>query len=109
MVEHLDASRLGAYERVTFEFARPGCAVITTPNQEHNVLFEGLPAGQLRHRDHRFEWTRGQFEGWSSGVAQRHGYTVRFAPIGDVHEEHGPPTQMAIFERRDGQESGGAS
>lgn len=109
VVEHLDASRLGAYERVIFEFARPGCIVITTPNQEHNVLFEGLPEGQLRHRDHRFEWTRSQFQDWANGVAQRHGYTVRFAPIGDVHEEHGPPTQMAIFERRDAQESGGAS
>ena len=57
VIEHLDAPRLASFERVLFEFARPTHAVVTTPNAEYNVLFETLPVGQLRHRDHRFEWT----------------------------------------------------
>ena len=48
-----------------------GTVVVTTPNVEYNVRFETLPAGQLRHRDHRFEWTRAEFRAWADGVAER--------------------------------------
>lgn len=99
VIEHIDESRLGAFERVLFEFARPGHAIITTPNVEYNRLFESLPAETLRHRDHRFEWTRAEFEAWSRGVAARHGYSVRFAPIGRVDASVGAPTQMGVFTR----------
>src|SRR5919199_1339945 len=47
VVEHLDEARLSAFERVLFEFARPATVVLTTPNVEYNVRFEGLPAGRL--------------------------------------------------------------
>jgi len=97
VVEHLDPSRLAAFERVLFEFARPGTVVLTTPNVEYNVRFENMPAGKLRHRDHRFEWTRDEFAAWSRNVAGRFGYVVRFLPVGDVDPEVGPPTQMAVF------------
>jgi hypothetical protein len=68
-----------------------------TPNVEHNVRFETLPAGSFRHRDHRFEWTRGQFSAWADDVAARYGYAVRFLPVGTDDPEVGPPTQMAVF------------
>src|SRR5262249_40404779 len=55
VIEHLDAPRLAAFERVLFEFARPQTIVLTTPNAEYNVKWESLPAGKFRHRDHRFE------------------------------------------------------
>ena len=60
VIEHLDAPRLSAFERVLLESARPATAIITTPNSEYNPLFETLPAGQFRHRDHGFEWTRAE-------------------------------------------------
>jgi 3' terminal RNA ribose 2'-O-methyltransferase Hen1 len=99
VIEHLDPPRLAAFERVVFECARPGTVVVTTPNVEYNVRFENLPAGRLRHRDHRFEWTRAEFEAWAGGIAGRYGYGVRFAPIGEVDEAVGAPTQMAVFSR----------
>ena len=99
VIEHIDASRLAAFEHALFEAARPGCVIVTTPNVEYNVRFESLPAGKLRHRDHRFEWTRAQFQAWANGVAQRHGYDVEFEPIGTVDEEVGAPTQMGVFSR----------
>ncbi|MFT3914869.1 MAG: 3' terminal RNA ribose 2'-O-methyltransferase Hen1 [Anaeromyxobacteraceae bacterium] len=99
VVEHLDPPRLAAFERVVFESARPGTVVLTTPNVEYNVRFENLPAGRLRHKDHRFEWTRAEFEGWATGLAARFGYAVRFEPLGPVDEEVGAPTQMAVFTR----------
>lgn len=99
VIEHLDLPRLHAFERVLFEFARPRAAVVTTPNVEFNVKFESLPAGKLRHRDHRFEWTRLEFEAWAQGVGERFGYAARIRPIGPVDEVVGAPTQMAIFTR----------
>ena len=97
VIEHLDAPRLAAFERVLFEAARPKTVVVTTPNAEYNVKFETLPAGQFRHKDHRFEWTRQQFQQWSGRVAERFGYTVRFLPVGEEDAQVGPPTQMGVF------------
>lgn len=99
VIEHLDEPRLAAFERVVFDFAEPRAVVITTPNREYNVRFETLPAGTLRHRDHRFEWTRSEFEAWAGGVAARFGYSVRFVPVGAEDPDVGPPTQMAVFSR----------
>lgn len=99
VIEHIEPSRLGAFERTVFEFATPATVIITTPNAEYNAKFESLPAGKLRHRDHCFEWTRAEFEGWARAVAERHRYTVRFAPIGEVDSALGPPTQMGVFTR----------
>ncbi|MGH7650539.1 MAG: 3' terminal RNA ribose 2'-O-methyltransferase Hen1 [Gemmatimonadaceae bacterium] len=97
VIEHLDAPRLAAFERVVFAFARPGVIAITTPNVEYNVTWESLPAGQFRHRDHRFEWTRDQFQSWAERVSAAHGYTVRFLPIGPEDPKLGAPTQMGVF------------
>lgn len=99
VVEHLDPPRLRAFERVLFEFARPGTVVLTTPNREFNVTWETLPAGTYRHADHRFEWTRQEFQAWAASVASRFGYSVRFLPIGPDHPEFGPPTQLGVFTR----------
>jgi 3' terminal RNA ribose 2'-O-methyltransferase Hen1 len=100
VIEHLDPPRLAAFSRVLFECARPATVVLTTPNVEYNVRFEGLPAGKLRHSDHRFEWTRAEFEQWTEDVAGRFGYDVRRIPIGPQDPEVGSPTQMAVFSRQ---------
>jgi 3' terminal RNA ribose 2'-O-methyltransferase Hen1 len=99
VVEHLDPPRLSAFERALFEFARPGTVVLTTPNREYNVTWENLGADRLRHPDHRFEWTRQEFQSWAEAVAGRHGYSVGFLPVGPVDEALGSPTQMAVFRR----------
>jgi 3' terminal RNA ribose 2'-O-methyltransferase Hen1 len=99
VIEHLDPPRLPAFERSAFEFARPATLVMTTPNSEYNVRFAGLPTGRFRHRDHRFEWTRGEFQAWAAAAARRFGYAVRFLPVGPDDPEVGPPTQMAVFSR----------
>jgi 3' terminal RNA ribose 2'-O-methyltransferase Hen1 len=97
VIEHLDAPRLAAFERVLFECAKPKHIVITTPNREYNVKWETLPAGKFRHRDHRFEWTRAEFQEWANRVAGRFGYSVRFLPVGPEDPIVGSPTQMGVF------------
>ena len=99
VVEHLDQPRLRAFERVLFESARPATIALTTPNAEYNVKWPTLPAGQFRHQDHRFEWTRPQFQTWANDVASRFGYAVTYRPVGDEDSQVGPPTQMAVFVR----------
>lgn len=99
VIEHLDPPRLAAFEQNIFGSARPGTVVVTTPNAEYNVRWETLPAGQFRHPDHRFEWTRSEFAAWAQTVADGHGYEVRFLPVGPVDAEVGSPTQMAVFSR----------
>ncbi|MEV4681373.1 3' terminal RNA ribose 2'-O-methyltransferase Hen1 [Streptomyces kurssanovii] len=98
VIEHLDLPRLPALEYAVFGSARPRTVLVTTPNVEYNVRWESLPAGHVRHGDHRFEWTRQEFRDWAEGVAERHGYGVRLVPVGPDDPEVGPPTQMAVFE-----------
>ncbi|MER5215499.1 3' terminal RNA ribose 2'-O-methyltransferase Hen1 [Streptomyces sp. NPDC002838] len=104
VIEHLDLPRLPALEYAVFGAARPRTVLVTTPNVEYNVRWESLPAGHVRHGDHRFEWTREEFRTWAGAVAERHGYGVEFAPVGPDDPEVGPPTQMAVFTIRSSNE-----
>ncbi|WUI02027.1 3' terminal RNA ribose 2'-O-methyltransferase Hen1 [Spirillospora sp. NBC_00431] len=99
VIEHVDPPRLSAVERVVFGHAKPRVVVVTTPNSEHNVRYEGLAPGAMRHPDHRFEWTRAEFRAWADRVAAAHGYRVRHVPVGDDDPEVGAPTQMGVFTR----------
>lgn len=99
VIEHLDATRLAAFEGCLFGAAQPGTVIVTTPNVEYNVRFPTLPAGSLRHKDHRFEWSRSQFAAWAASVEDRFGYAAAFQPVGPLDVEVGAPTQMAVFTR----------
>ncbi|MEZ4379938.1 MAG: 3' terminal RNA ribose 2'-O-methyltransferase Hen1 [Nannocystaceae bacterium] len=103
VVEHLDPSRLGAFETTLFAYARPRAVIVTTPNREHNVRFANLLQNGLRHGDHRFEWTRAEFAAWAEAIGERRGYHVEFAGVGDDDPEVGPPTVMAVFIRDEGE------
>lgn len=97
VIEHLDLNRLKAFERVLFEYAKPKTIILTTPNQEYNVMWETLDAEVMRHDDHRFEWTRAEFANWANNIAELYNYNLELLPIGDEIEGIGAPSQMAIF------------
>jgi 3' terminal RNA ribose 2'-O-methyltransferase Hen1 len=99
VIEHVDPPRLDALERAVLGAAAPATVIVTTPNAEHNVRFETLPPGSMRHRDHRFEWTRAEFRAWAQRAAAAYGYAVRYLPVGTDDAEVGPPTQMAVFSK----------
>ncbi len=101
VIEHLDPDRLDSLEEVVFAAASPKKVFVTTPNREYNVLFEGMKPDAMRHADHRFEWSRAEFQEWAERVAATHGYAVAFEPLGEEHPEHGPPSQMAVFARNE--------
>ncbi|MFJ2781493.1 3' terminal RNA ribose 2'-O-methyltransferase Hen1 [Kitasatospora sp. NPDC087315] len=97
VIEHLDLPRLPALEYAVLGAARPAAVVVTTPNAEYNVRWESLPAGHVRHADHRFAWDRAQFRAWAERVAATYGYTVVVRPVGPEDPEVGAPTQLALF------------
>lgn len=99
VIEHIDLERLPAAEHAVWGSARPGAVIVTTPNADYNSLFPSLPAGHVRHADHRFEFTRAEFESWASRVAASYGYSVEFRPVGDEDAALGSPTQLALFIR----------
>lgn len=99
VIEHLDPARLAAFERVVFEHAQPKLVVLTTPNVEYNVMWDSLPAGAVRHADHRFEWTRSEFRSWSNTICERFDYSVDFLPIGPEDKKFGAPSQMSVFKK----------
>lgn len=99
VIEHIDENRLLHLERSIFEYASPNVVIVTTPNFEYNVNFENLSVGAFRHGDHRFEWTRRQFETWASAVADKNRYKVSFSAIGPIDDKNGSPTQMGVFEK----------
>ena len=99
VIEHIDPPKLTAFSQVVLGEAQPTTLVITTPNIEYNALFTNMRSSGLRHRDHRFEWTREEFNNWATATADQYGYQVRVEGIGNEDPEHGHPTQMAIFTR----------
>jgi 3' terminal RNA ribose 2'-O-methyltransferase Hen1 len=98
VIEHVDPPRLPALEAAVFGHARPGAVVVTTPNVEYNVNYEGLTG--MRHSDHRFEWSRAEFQSWASAVAATYGYDLTFRGVGDVADQ-GTPTQLGLFVRKE--------
>jgi 3' terminal RNA ribose 2'-O-methyltransferase Hen1 len=96
VIEHIDPDRLDAFRDAVLGHLQARTVIVTTPNAEYNVLFR--EAG-MRHTDHRFEWTRAEFEAWAAVAARAAGYGVRFEPVGEADPQLGPPTQMAVFTR----------
>ncbi len=97
VIEHIDPPRLSAFADAVFGAAHPKTIILTTPNAEYNARYEALDEGQLRHADHRFEWTRAEFSAWASAAAIKFGYAVTFDQIGEADPPIGAPTQMAVF------------
>ncbi|AZO11938.1 MULTISPECIES: 3' terminal RNA ribose 2'-O-methyltransferase Hen1 [unclassified Mesorhizobium] len=99
VIEHLDEDRLPLVERIVFGETAPKSVIVTTPNADYNALFPNLGAGNFRHPDHRFEWSRAQFEVWAAKIGETYGYAAAFSGIGAADTVLGAPTQMAVFTR----------
>ncbi|XP_063705549.1 small RNA 2'-O-methyltransferase [Culicoides brevitarsis] len=102
LIEHLTEDHLKRMPSVVFEFMKPKIAIFTTPNREANVLFPDLQT--FRHPDHKFEWTREEFENWANDVCRTYpSYSVMFYQIGAVPPELdvGGVSQAAVFLLKD--------
>ena len=103
VIEHIDESRLPRVMDTIFGSYKPKVLLITTPNVEYNTVYQMNDA--VRHKDHRFEWTRAEFSEWTHTWARNYSYEVQLDGIGEEVEGFGHPSQIAIFTRQGGIEN----
>ena len=106
VIEHLYLNDLNNLVEHVFGHMRPRLVIVTTPNADFNVLFPTMISGQFRHADHKFEFSRPEFQNWSSQIVQKYMYKVEFHGVGEapLHEQYrniGTCTQIAVFHRLD--------
>ncbi|XP_061680607.1 small RNA 2'-O-methyltransferase isoform X2 [Syngnathoides biaculeatus] len=101
LIEHLRLDDLEPFTNVVFGYMVPQTVIISTPNSEFNPLFPGLSG--FRHSDHKFEWTRMEFQSWALNVCSEFGYMVEFTGVGQAppgqEQRIGFCTQIGVFHR----------
>ncbi|CAG8557016.1 17376_t:CDS:2 [Funneliformis caledonium] len=104
VIEHVDPPVLNKFFDIVFGTYKPKIVIISTPNVEFNVYFPqlkyGTPEATLRIEDHRFEWTRREFQEWANSGAEKYNYSVEFTGVGTIKDGDpaiGTATQIAIF------------
>lgn len=107
VIEHLDADTLKEFPRVIFGVYNTPTVIISTPNADFNVNFPQLYNGKktqqtFRHDDHKFEWTRLQFQKWCNEISLKYFYSVKFSGVGliDGDSSNGYCSQIATFVRK---------
>ena len=60
-------------------------------------LTTGQTVAQLRHADHKFEWTLPEAQAWATATAVRFGKQVTLEPVGRVFQTYGSPTIGIVF------------
>ncbi|MDR3599535.1 MAG: 3' terminal RNA ribose 2'-O-methyltransferase Hen1 [Desulfosporosinus sp.] len=98
VIEHIEECRLPRVMDTILGSYKPNVLLITTPNVEYNSVYQ--MDEELRHKDHRFEWTRTEFSKWTDTWAKNYAYAVQLDGIGEEVAGHGHPSQIAIFTRR---------
>ncbi|XP_055087884.1 small RNA 2'-O-methyltransferase [Periophthalmus magnuspinnatus] len=104
LIEHLLLPDVERFSEVLFGYMAPVHVIISTPNSEFNPLFPGLTG--FRHPDHKFEWTRAQFQSWAQRVCVDFEYEVEITgvglPPGGGLKQFGFCSQIAVFHRLKG-------
>ncbi|KAF9119043.1 Small RNA 2'-O-methyltransferase [Mortierella sp. GBA39] len=104
VVEHLDPPVLEKFWSVVLGSLKPKMVIVSTPNAEFNIYFPqlnyGKPNAIFRNDDHRFEWTRQDFQDWCDAAAGQYNYDVTYTGAGALpgyNPEVGLCTQFAIL------------
>ncbi|KAM8744724.1 small RNA 2'-O-methyltransferase isoform 1-T1 [Acanthopagrus schlegelii] len=107
LIEHLTLVDVEGFSEVVFGYMNPVTVIVSTPNSEFNPLLPGLTG--FRHSDHKFEWTRAEFQSWALKVCLDYSYEVEFTGVGEAppgqQQSVGYCTQIGVFHRimeRDG-------
>ncbi|KAK6932047.1 Methyltransferase domain [Dillenia turbinata] len=116
VIEHMEEDQACLFGDVVLSSYCLKTLIVSTPNYEYNVILRRmqsqeddpdektqLPAYKFRNQDHKFEWTRGQFNNWASDLAARHNYSVEFSGVGGSGDESEPgfASQIAVFRRKE--------
>ncbi|XKL66715.1 hypothetical protein PGB90_010135 [Kerria lacca] len=100
LIEHLSPQEFELLPSVVFGFIKPKIVIFTTPNHDFNKLF--LKQG-FRHSDHKFEFSRKEFQNWTNGIVQEYSdYKAKIYGIGEPpkgEDAVGYCSQMVIFRK----------
>nr|CAB3455757.1 unnamed protein product [Digitaria exilis] len=112
VIEHMEEDQASLFGNIVLSSFRPSVLIVSTPNYEYNPILQrsAMPnkdeeadenAGpcKFRNHDHKFEWTRAQFQCWATDLAVKHNYSVEFCGVGGSGEEPGYASQIAVFRR----------
>ncbi|CAN7109336.1 unnamed protein product [Brassica rapa subsp. narinosa] len=113
VIEHMEEDQACEFGEKVLSLFRPKLLIVSTPNFEYNTILqrtttpetqeENKSESQLpkfRNHDHKFEWTREQFNHWATKLAERHNYSLEFSGVGGSGEvEPGFASQIAVFKR----------
>ncbi|KAG9439665.1 hypothetical protein H6P81_019830 [Aristolochia fimbriata] len=117
VIEHMEEDQACLFGDVVLSCFCPRILLVSTPNYEYNSILQktvlnnrgeedtdegsqSLPF-KFRNHDHKFEWTRQQFNNWALDLASRHNYSVEFGGVGGPgNVEPGFASQIAIFKRK---------
>ncbi|KAF8408765.1 hypothetical protein HHK36_004834 [Tetracentron sinense] len=115
VIEHMEEDQACLFGDVVLSSFCPRILIVSTPNYEYNPILQkssmanreedadeknqSLPC-KFRNNDHKFEWTREQFNRWASHLAIKHNYSVEFSGVGGSADmEPGFASQIAVFRR----------
>ncbi|KAA8519342.1 hypothetical protein F0562_013598 [Nyssa sinensis] len=116
VIEHMEEDQACLFGDLVLSSFCPRILIVSTPNYEYNVILQRSTlqnqedpdeeiqsqSCKFRNHDHKFEWTRKQFNSWATDVATRHNYSVEFSGVGGVADvEPGFASQIAVFRRGD--------
>lgn len=115
VIEHMEEDQARLFGDVVLSSFSPKILIVSTPNYEYNVILQkaSLPSQEedpdektnsqsckFRNHDHKFEWTREQFNRWATEAAAKHNYSVEFSGVGGSSDlEPGFASQIAVFRR----------
>ncbi|XP_021724803.1 LOW QUALITY PROTEIN: small RNA 2'-O-methyltransferase-like [Chenopodium quinoa] len=114
VIEHMEEDQAHLFGDIALGLFRPQVLIVSTPNYEYNVILQksnlasqvedpddnALQSCKFRNHDHKFEWTREQFNQWAAGLALKNNYSVEFRGVGGIQGvEPGFASQIAVFRR----------
>ncbi|XP_055961166.1 small RNA 2'-O-methyltransferase-like isoform X2 [Mercurialis annua] len=115
VIEHMEEDQACQFGNVALSYFRPKILIVSTPNYEYNVILQRSTltnqeedsdektesqSCKFRNHDHKFEWTREQFNNWATELAGRNNYCVEFSGVGGSADvEPGFASQIAVFTR----------
>ncbi|KAF2317921.1 hypothetical protein GH714_041243 [Hevea brasiliensis] len=116
VIEHMEEDQACMFGDIALNYFRPKILIVSTPNYEYNVILQRSSltnpeedpdektesqSCRFRNHDHKFEWTREQFNKWATELANRHNYSVEFSGVGgSADAEPGFASQIAVFMRK---------
>lgn len=82
---------LPSLEMNLFGYLQTPMVIVTTPNRDFNSYFPNPE--DFRHDDHKFEWTRQQFNDWCLKMCNQYPYSYEIHGVGwhkNGYKDKGP-------------------